>query len=192
VRALTDAAGSVVQTYRTDAFGVPVAGGAQGGVSQRLQYVGEERDGDDPGSCAPAPTTPARAASSPETACGKGRDSSLAWPARAEVQDENDDRDCRRNECQKSSDRLTNGTDGRHPNQRAGGYCQDHEDSHDYERFKRPSKAPEHSPTSAHVLTAEWKKRDVLMPWFQEWPLPADRVRRRLVTLAGRTSAPPA
>jgi RHS repeat-associated protein len=46
VRALTDGSGSVVQTYRTDAFGVPVAGGAQGSVSQRLQYAGEERDGD--------------------------------------------------------------------------------------------------------------------------------------------------
>jgi RHS repeat-associated protein len=46
VRALTDAAGTVVQTYQTDEtdeFGVPTA--AQGGSSQPFGYAGEHRDG---------------------------------------------------------------------------------------------------------------------------------------------------
>lgn len=47
VRALTNANGSVVQIYQTDAFGVPVAGGplgSAGSAGQPLQYTGEPRD----------------------------------------------------------------------------------------------------------------------------------------------------
>ncbi len=43
-RALTDSSGNVVQTYLTDAFGVPT--GTQGSSTQPFQYTGEQRDGD--------------------------------------------------------------------------------------------------------------------------------------------------
>jgi RHS repeat-associated protein len=44
VRALTDAAGAVVQTYETDEFGVP--GLSQGTRGQPFGYTGEQRDGE--------------------------------------------------------------------------------------------------------------------------------------------------
>lgn len=44
VRTITDAAGTVVQTYQTDAFGVPVAAGTQGSRRQPFQWTGEEQD----------------------------------------------------------------------------------------------------------------------------------------------------
>ena len=46
VRVLTDGSGTIVQTYRTDAFGNPDATYTQGSVAQRFQYAGEERDED--------------------------------------------------------------------------------------------------------------------------------------------------
>jgi len=46
VRALTDGTGTIVQTYRTDAFGNPDTTYTQGTVTQRFQYAGEERDED--------------------------------------------------------------------------------------------------------------------------------------------------
>ncbi len=42
VRAITDSTGTVVQTYLTDAFGVPTS--TQGSLSQAFQYTGEQRD----------------------------------------------------------------------------------------------------------------------------------------------------
>jgi hypothetical protein len=42
VRALTDAGGAVVQTYRTDEFGVPTL--VEGTSAQPFQYTGEQRD----------------------------------------------------------------------------------------------------------------------------------------------------
>src|SRR5581483_3762227 len=42
VRAITNADGAVVQTYRTDEYGVPVA--ASGAIAQPFQYTGEQRD----------------------------------------------------------------------------------------------------------------------------------------------------
>lgn len=42
LRALTDSTGSLVQTYRTDAFGVPTA--TQGSSSQSFQFTGEQLD----------------------------------------------------------------------------------------------------------------------------------------------------
>jgi len=42
VRAITDGTGNLVQTYQTDAFGVPTA--SRGTVSQPFQYTGEQRD----------------------------------------------------------------------------------------------------------------------------------------------------
>jgi RHS repeat-associated protein len=47
VRALTDNTGSVVQTYQTDEFGVPLASGTQGSNSQPFAFTGEERDPED-------------------------------------------------------------------------------------------------------------------------------------------------
>ncbi|MBI3974353.1 MAG: hypothetical protein HY332_23990 [Chloroflexi bacterium] len=44
VRALTDGAGTVVQTYATDEFGVPIASGTQGSRTQPFGYTGEQRD----------------------------------------------------------------------------------------------------------------------------------------------------
>jgi RHS repeat-associated protein len=44
VRAITDAAGSVTQTYRTDEFGVPLQ--TQGTSTNPFQYTGEQRDGE--------------------------------------------------------------------------------------------------------------------------------------------------
>lgn len=44
VRALTDGTGTIVQTYRTDAFGNPDTTDTQGTVTQRFQYAGDERD----------------------------------------------------------------------------------------------------------------------------------------------------
>jgi RHS repeat-associated protein len=42
VRAITNAAGSVVQTYQTDEFGIPTQ--TQGSSTQRFQYTGEQQD----------------------------------------------------------------------------------------------------------------------------------------------------
>ncbi|HZT06958.1 MAG TPA: RHS repeat-associated core domain-containing protein [Chloroflexota bacterium] len=42
VRAITNADGAVVQTYRTDEYGVPVAD--SGAIAQPFQYTGEQRD----------------------------------------------------------------------------------------------------------------------------------------------------
>ncbi len=44
VRALTDGAGAVVQTYETDEFGVPTE--VAGSRTQAFQYTGEQRDGE--------------------------------------------------------------------------------------------------------------------------------------------------
>jgi hypothetical protein len=44
VRAITDGSGNVVQTYRSDAYGVPTS--TQGSVNQHFQYTGQERDED--------------------------------------------------------------------------------------------------------------------------------------------------
>jgi RHS repeat-associated protein len=44
VRAITDGSGNVVQTYRTDAYGVATS--AQGGVNQTFQFAGQQRDED--------------------------------------------------------------------------------------------------------------------------------------------------
>lgn len=44
VRATTNAAGTVTQTYQTDAFGVPAA--TQGSSTQPFGYTGEQRDGE--------------------------------------------------------------------------------------------------------------------------------------------------
>ena len=44
VRAITDATGSVVQTYQTDEFGVPLAAGTRGTKTQPFGYTGERRD----------------------------------------------------------------------------------------------------------------------------------------------------
>jgi RHS repeat-associated protein len=45
VRAITDTVPSVIQTYRTDAFGMPMTPGTQGVAGQAFQYAGEPRDG---------------------------------------------------------------------------------------------------------------------------------------------------
>jgi RHS repeat-associated protein len=44
VRAVTDSTGTVIETYLTDAFGVPVS--TQGSVAQPFQFTGEQRDAD--------------------------------------------------------------------------------------------------------------------------------------------------
>ncbi len=44
VRAITDAAGNVIETYQTDEFGVSTA--TQGSITQPFQYTGEQRDGE--------------------------------------------------------------------------------------------------------------------------------------------------
>jgi RHS repeat-associated protein len=44
VRAITDGSGTVVQTYRSDAYGVATS--TQGAINQHFQYTGQERDED--------------------------------------------------------------------------------------------------------------------------------------------------
>src|SRR6185437_11876571 len=44
VRAITDGSGTVVQTYRSDAYGVATS--TKGGINQHFQYTGQERDED--------------------------------------------------------------------------------------------------------------------------------------------------
>jgi len=44
VRAVTNATGSVIQTYQTDAFGVSQAAGTLGSTTQPFQFTGEQRD----------------------------------------------------------------------------------------------------------------------------------------------------
>lgn len=44
VRALTDSAGTIVQSYSTDEYGVP--SGTTGGSTQPFRYTGEQRDGE--------------------------------------------------------------------------------------------------------------------------------------------------
>jgi RHS repeat-associated protein len=46
VRALTSAASTVTQTYLSDAFGVPIAGGTAGASTQPFRFAGEQWDGE--------------------------------------------------------------------------------------------------------------------------------------------------